>query len=391
MNADNRSKTPVLLSYAFRPFFLLNGLFAVLAVLAWTLTLHGAGLVSLTPYWHAHEMLVGFAMAMVAGFSLTAVATWTGRPAVHGLPLAVLVLFWLAGRLVMALSHLLPGAAVAFVDLLFPLLLTILFAREVIAGKSHRNYLLIAIIFAMALLNAVYHMAANGITPGIERQSLNLLIHAMLLLVTLVAGRIVPAFTANWLRKQGRENLPKVHPGMDRISLVVTLLTGLAASLAPLNQLTGWLAFAAMAVHGYRLSRWQGLATLSNPLLFVLHAAYVWMPVGYALLACSVFGWGFSQSAALHALTMGAIGSMALAVTTRVALGHTGRPLHAPRAVVLAYWIVMFAVITRVLAQFSGPWYLQVIELAAAGWILAFAIFCKSYWPILTRRRPDQE
>jgi uncharacterized protein involved in response to NO len=221
--------------------------------------------------------------------------------------------------------------------------------------------------------------------PGGERVSLYLLIHAVLLLVTLIAGRIIPAFTANWLRQKGEENLPQIHPGLDRLTLLLTLATGLSASFIPMNPATGVFAITAMLVHLFRMSRWRGLATVSNPLLFVMHAAYAWLPMGYAVLACSVFGWGFSSSAALHALTMGAIGSTVLAVTTRVALGHTGRPLHVSRAIVFAYWIMMIAVIVRVAAQFFGQYYLQMIDLAAAGWILAFAIFSWVYWPILSR------
>ena len=146
-------------------------------------------------------------------------------------------------------------------------------------------------------------------------------------------------------------------------------------------------AFAAALAHGFRLSRWRGFSTISNPILFVLHAAYLWLPVGYALLGCAVFGWVFTPTAALHALTMGATGGMVLAVTTRVALGHTGRPLHAARATVMAYWILMLAVLMRVLGPLSENSYMLMIELSAAGWALAFAIFTWVYWPILTRAK----
>ena len=383
------SKIPVLLSYAFRPFFLMNGVFAILIILAWVMTLHGSGLPAVTLLWHSHEMLIGFAMAAVAGFSLTAVANWTGRPAIKGTALAWLVFSWLAGRLAMALIGWLPAGLVFLLDMLFPVLLALLLGREIIGGRSQRNYPLVAIMVVVALLNVLYHLGANLWMPGSDRLAIYLLIHTIVLLVTIIAGRIVPSFTANWLRQQGQTNLPVNSERVNRLALWLTILVGLSASFKPMHPITGILAFTAALVHAYRLSRWKGFATISNPLLFVLHVAYLWLPVGYALLGCAVFGWLFAPTAALHALTMGAIGSMVLAVTTRVALGHTGRPLQAARATVMAYWIFMLAVLIRVLGPLSGTGYMLLIDLSAAGWMLAFAIFTWVYWPILGCARVD--
>jgi len=382
------SRTPVLFSYAFRPFFLMNGIFAIAAILTWVMTLHGSGLPGITPMWHSHEMLVGFAMAAVAGFSLTAVANWTGRPAVHGTPLTLLVFSWLAGRLAMLLTGWLPAGLVALLDMLFPLLLCILLGREIFGGKSKRNYILVIILAFMTVLNGTYHLGVSQILPGADRLAIYLLIHTMLVLVTIIAGRIVPAFTGNWLRMQGQTRLPVNSEVVNRTALSLTIVVGLVASFAPTHTVTGILAFAAAAAHGFRLSRWRGFATTSNPLLFVLHAAYIWLPIGYVLLGCAVFGWLFTPTAALHALTMGAIGNIVLAVTTRVSLGHTGRPLQVARLTVVAYWLLMVAVLIRVLGPLSGQNYLMMIDLSAAGWILAFGIFVWVYWPILTRQKP---
>ncbi len=380
---------PTLLSYAFRPFFLLNGFFAILVVLAWMMTLHGVGLPGTTPLWHAHEMLVGFAMAAVAGFSLTAVAVWTSRPALCGAPLAWLMFCWLAGRLAMALSFWIPAMLVFLLDMLFPTLLCVLLAREILGGGSRRNYPLIVVTAVMAALNGVYHLGVNQVMPNGDRVAIYMLINTMLLLVTLIAGRIVPSFTGNWLRKQGIRRLPLSSLVVDLSAISLTVLVGLTASFTPTHPVTGVLAFAAALAHGVRLGLWRGLATASNPLLFVLHAAYAWIPIGYALMGCSVFGWLFTPTTALHALTMGAIGSMVLAVMTRVALGHTGRPLYAARATVAAYWILMVAVAVRVLGPLAGKGYLVMIDLSAAAWMLAFAIFVWVYWPILTRATVD--
>lgn len=381
--------TSVLFSYAFRPFFLLIGIFATLIIFLWIMALHGKGLPVTTPLWHSHEMLVGFTMAAVAGFSLTAVATWTSRPAVNGLPLALLVLFWLAGRLAMLLAGWLPAGFVALIDLLFPILLALLLGREIIGARNQRNYPLVVIMFVIVALNGLYHLGVSLWLPGSDRLAIYLLIHILLVLVTIIAGRIVPSFTGNWLRQQGRDVQPVNSDIVNRVTLSLTLLTGLLASFMPQYWLTGVFALATAIVHGLRLSRWKGMSTISNPLLFVLHVAYTWLPIGYTLLACAVFGWLFSPTTALHALTMGAIGSMVLAVTTRVALGHTGRPLQAARLTVFAYWILFLAVIVRVLGPLTGSAYILMVDVSAAGWILAFSIFTWVYWPILSRPRVD--
>ena len=216
-----------------------------------------------------------------------------------------------------------------------------------------------------------------------------LLIHTILLLVTVIAGRVVPNFTANWLRALGATRLPVNNVFVDRLTILLTLAVGIAASTVPTSTVTGILAFAAAVLHAIRLSRWCGLATSGEPLLFVLHIAYSWLPIGYALMGCVVFEWVFALTTALHALTMGAIGSMILAMTTRVPLGHTGRPLTASRLTVVAYVMLTLAVLLRVLGPLIFTDYLAIIEWSAAGWVFAFAIFVCVYWPVLTRPPVD--
>jgi len=385
-------KISTFLSYAFRPLFLFNGLFAMVVMLIWIMALHGVGPASLPAdalMWHGHEMLVGFAMAVIAGFVLTAVATWTDRPPLHGAPLGLLVAAWLIGRCAMLLGGLLPSWLVGLLDLVFPVLLFIFVGREIIGGGSQRNYPIIGITVLLALLNLVYHLGASQLLPGADRLAVYLLIHLVLLLITVIAGRIVPNFTANWLRAHGQTRLPVCTTLIDRTTILLTVITGVAASVAPTSVITGVLAFAAAFMHGLRLSRWRGLATTKEPLLFVLHVAYLWLPIGYALTACSVFGWLFPPTAALHALTMGGVGGMILAVTTRVALAHTGRPLHAARLTVVAYCIFTSAVAVRVLSPLFDSGSLTMIDLSALGWIVTFAIFSWVYWPVLTGPRVD--
>jgi uncharacterized protein involved in response to NO len=386
-----------LLSYAFRPFFLLGSLCSILIMVLWTLAMLGIGPVTAVTspmMWHAHEMLFGFIMAIVAGFVLTAVAMWTGRTRLHGAPVGWLVVAWLAGRGAMIASATLPGLLVAVIDMLFPLLLLFLFAREVIAGGSRRNFIVVGIVAAIGILNLLYHVGATGTQAALDRTALLLMIHVVLLLITAIAGRIVPSFTANWLKGQGllqsEQQAPRSSNGVEVAALVLTALTGGLATFAPANVLTGVAAILTAAIHAFRLSRWRGLATRSEPLLLILHVAYFWLPVGYALMAWSVFGSMFPPSIALHALTMGAIGSMILAMTTRVALGHTGRALHAARLTVLAYILLTVAIVVRIVGPLTGSYYMKSIELAAVSWIATFMLYIWVYWPILTRPSPDE-
>lgn len=382
------------LSYAFRPFFLLNALFVVAIVILWVMVLRGYGPTTLpanTMSWHGHEMLVGFAMATVAGFILTAVATWTGRPPVCGPPLAVLVLAWAAGRLAMILAGLMPAWLVAAVDSAFPLLLCVFTAREIIGAGNRRNYSIVGITALLAILNIAYHLGLMQLLPGADRLAIYLSIHAVLLLITVIGGRVVPNFTANWLRARGVTRLPASNMLAERLTILLTLAVGIMASTAPTSPVTGFLAFAAAISHAIRMSRWCGLATSDEPLLFVLHIAYSWLPIGYALMGCAVFNWMFAPATALHALTMGAIGSMILAMTTRVPLGHTGRPLTASRLTVVAYSMLTLAVLLRVLGPLIFSDYLTTVEWSAAGWGFTFAIFAYVYWPVLTRPREDTD
>jgi len=386
-----------LLSYAFRPFFLLGSLGAILVMVLWTLSLLGIGPVTAVTspmMWHAHEMLFGFIMAIVAGFVLTAVAMWTGRTRLHGAPVGWLVVAWLAGRGAMIASATLPGLLVAVIDMLFPLLLLFLFAREVIAGGSRRNFIVVGIVAAIGILNLLYHVGATGTQAALDRTALLLMIHVVLLLITAIAGRIVPSFTANWLRGQGllqaEHQVPRSTNGIEVATLVMTGLTGGLATFAPASAFTGVAAILTAAIHAFRLSRWRGLATRSEPLLLIMHVAYLWLPIGYVLMAWSVFGSTYTPSVAMHALTMGAIGSMILAMTTRVALGHTGRALHAARLTVLAYILLTLAIVARIAGPLTGPYYMKSIELAAVGWIVTFMLYLWVYWPILTQPSPDQ-
>jgi len=384
-----------LFSYAFRPFFLLLGLFAIVAMVIWLMALQGFGPAVLPVdviAWHSHEMAVGIGLAAVAGFLLTAVSTWTGRPPVSGLHLMALVLAWLSGRVAMGFGGVLPVSIVFAVDMLFPILLFIYVAREVIGGGNHRNYPLVYLTAFLMLLNLLFHTPALGLVPlavDIDRVALYLLVHMLLLMVSIIGGRIIPAFTGNWLRSQGSSHLPVSYAWLDGVAILATIVTGVFASLLPLSPITGVAALVAAIAHAARLSRWCGLATRREPLLFVLHVAYAWLPVGYLFTAEAVIGWQ-PVTVALHALTVGGVSFMILAVMTRVALGHTGRPLHAARLTVIAYWLMLASALARVLSALGSD-YLFKVSIAGGLWIAAFALFIWVYAPILLGPRAESE
>ncbi len=384
----SRALEHAFLSYAFRPMFLALGVFSVLSMALWIGALTGitAAAATLGPLWHGHEMLFGFALAAVAGFLLTAVATWTGRPPVHGMPLLLLVTAWLFGRLVLA-SGLPPSMGTATTAMLFPLLLTGLVAHEVVRGGSRRNYPIVALVSVLALLDGVFHAATLQGNAAAERFALLAALYVLTTLVSVIAGRIVPSFTANWLRSRGATRLPVERPWLERLVLPVTILTAVLALLLPDHPLTAGSAALAAVVHALRLSGWRGLSALSEPIVFILHVAYGWIPVGFALLSVAVASGALGVTAALHALGAGAIGVMILAVTTRVALGHTGRPLRAARTIVIAYVLLNVAVAARVAAPAAGSHYLTALEIAACGWIVAWSLFVLTYTPILLRAR----
>jgi len=368
----------------------MNGLFAVAVMTAWIALMHGWSWVGapLNPViWHAHEMLIGFVMAAVAGFSLTAVATWTGRPPVNGKSLGWLASAWLAGRVAMAFSGVIPAVAVMLIDLAFPVMLCFFLGREVIAGGSRRNYPVVAITGVMAVINLLYHVG-SGTADQLSRLSLLMFIQLVLLLITIIAGRIIPNFTANWLRGRGQDQAsartPRSLAWLEATVFSLTGLTGLAYVFMPGHEVTGVLALLTAAAHGLRLSQWCGFATRPEPLLFILHVAYAWLPLGFGLAGLAAFGIMLSPQAALHALTVGAVALMILAVTTRVALGHTGRPLSAAPLIVRAYQVLLISTLLRVLGPGAGAYYQWMIDLSAVGWIIAFILFLRIYWPILT-------
>lgn len=378
-----------LLSFAFRPMFLLAGGFAVVAMLVWILVFRGSiqpygGAVSI--WWHVHEMTIGFAGAVVAGFLLTAVATWTGRQPLRGMPVVALAVTWLAGRIAVFVAAPVPAAVL---DMLFPVLLAVLAGREIIAGRSRRNYVIAAAIWAIPALNLLYHLGALGIVPAGSRVAGYLLVHLLALLVVIIGGRVVPAFTGNWLKFRGGTNLPVLRPAIEAIVIPLTAAAALADSLWTGSLAAGLLLTVAGLVHLARLLKWRGWAARADALVFVLHGAYACLAIGYLFIGVGALGAPIPRTAAMHALTVGGIAGMILAMMTRVSLGHTGRPLKAASTTVVAYVALAIATVLRVAGPLSGGGYGPLLDAAAGAWILAFTLFLVVYAPILTTARPD--
>jgi uncharacterized protein involved in response to NO len=383
--------TAALFSGGFRPFFLLGSAWAAIAMPVWLVAhIHGYALRGALPalYWHGHEMVFGFGVAAVAGFLLTAIPNWTGRLPVRGAALAALAALWLCGRIALLASGAIGALAAALVDLAFPAALAAVVARELIAGANWRNLPMLgalALLFAgnlMVHLQALElaYLAAAGIRLGLA---------TLLMLIALVGGRIVPSFTRNWLAKaRPRLAAPAPEGALDRGALVVTLLALAAWVAAPDAAAARALLVAAGLALGARLSRWRGLATLAEPLLFVLHLGYAWLAFGLALLGLSGFVAALPPGAALHALTVGAVGTMTLAVMTRASLGHSGRALAADGATRALYLLVTAAALLRVLSPFAGAQSALVVSLSGVAWSAAFATFALHYAPLLMRANP---
>ncbi len=379
-----------LFSAGFRPFFLLAAVWAALAIPLW-LVAYATGIVPPSAFppiiWHVHEMVFGFAAAVVAGFLLTAIPNWTGRMPLQGRPLAILVTLWLVGRIAVLLSALIGAPLAAIADLSFPAMFFVVVAREILAGRNWRNLPMLGALLLLLVGNLLVHLDALALANTAELGN-RIGIGTLLTLISLVGGRIVPSFTRNWLTKNRPEIAPPAPAGrLDIAALVVTGL-GLAAWVfAPDADATPWAELAAGAAVAWRLSRWRGMRTFREPLVLVLHIGYGWLALGLLLLGLNGFHAFLPATTALHALTVGAIGTMTLAVMTRASLGHTGRPLSAGSGTSAIYLLVTVSAILRLVTPLAGLQAMLVLSFAGAAWCAAFGLFVVLYGGPLARHR----
>ena len=377
---------PAVLGLGFRPFFLAAGLWSALAMLLWLLMLTGSfappiGLAAVD--WHVHSLLYGFVPATVTGFLLTAVPNWTGRLPVTGTPLLGLVLIWLAGRLAVLFGGLLGPLLTAVVDLAFLGAVFAVILRELLAGRNKRNLPVLMLVGLLFIGNALFHLEAAR--TGIAHYGTRIGIMAIMMLIMLIGGRIIPSFTRNWLVKREPGRLPASFGRFDQVCLATA---GVAFALwvaAPELWVTAWLAGLAGALHLVRLGRWAGERSMPEPLVLVLHVGYVFVPLGFLLvLMTHLLPEIVLPVAPIHAWLAGGVGLMTLAVMSRASLGHSGRPLTADGATTAVYGAVFVAATARILAgtTLDVP---GLLHLAGTAWILAVAGFAVAYWPALTR------
>ena len=377
-----------MLSQGFRPFFLLAGIWAPLSMGLFIAMFEGY-IALPTAFdaiaWHYHELLFGYVAAVIAGFALTAIPNWTGRLPLQGTPLLILVLLWLAGRVAVAFSGLIGVWAAAAVDLLFLAALAAVIMREIVAGRNWRNLPLVAAVILLFLCNALIHYETLSlIDSGGRAQKFSIAV--VIVLITLIGGRIIPSFSRNWLAKRGAARLPASFGRFDRLAIAATLVALIWWTAAPPGPVTGAMTALAAALNLARLARWQGFATRAEPLLWVLHLGYLWIPAGLLLLALASWLQEIPQSSAIHALTIGAIGTMTLAVMSRATLGHTGQPVRAGAGLTIAYLLVTAAAVLRITASMWDGLFLPFVSAAAVAWIAAFLFYLAVCGRVLVKR-----
>jgi uncharacterized protein involved in response to NO len=381
---------PQILGHGFRPFFLGAALYAALAMVIWIGALTGAWTIpsAFGPVeWHAHEFLWGYLSAVVAGFMLTALPNWTGRLPIVGLPLALLWASWAAGRLAIFFSAGLPPLLTAVLDLSFLALLMFVLAREIIAGRNWRNLKVLVMVGLLLGGNAVYHAEIMRGISAHDSAGLRIGLASAVLLIAVIGGRIIPSFTRNWLVRRAPGPLPLPFDGDDKVIIVSTAIALLLWVVVPDTVATAIAMLAAGVGNLWRLSRWAGWRTASEPLVAILHLAYLFLPLGFfAMAAATLLPALVPPSAGLHTWTVGAVVLMTLAVMTRASLGHSDLPLHADWRISGIYALAATAALARVAAGLfpQAGWLLHV---AAAGWVLAFLLFAVVYAPLFVKRR----
>lgn len=380
-----------LFNLAFRPFFAAGVLFAVLSIIYWALL--WTRQINWQPYahpvwWHAHELIFGFAAAIIVGFLLTAVQTWTGVKGIRGWPLALLFAIWLIGRMAL-LFPVLPALAIATIDVLFLLVAAGFMAYPVFKVKQKRNIAFPFILLLFALLNALGHYALMLQSFGLAMSSLHAAVFVITLFITVIGGRVIPFFTANATDYARKNNLLFIE-----ILAIGSVLLLILMSVWGLGNIPFILLFSVCALgfisHGVRLARWGGQYCLGTPLLWSLHLAYAFIPLGMLLLLLWSMGLIASLSIALHSFTVGAMAGMVLAMISRVSLGHTGRPLKPEKLMSFAFAAITLAALIRTIAAMLWPSLFNYFMLSTSAlWIVAFGLFLWFYLPILFRPRVD--
>jgi uncharacterized protein involved in response to NO len=382
-----------LFANSFRPFFLFGSIQAGLAILVWLPMFYGE--LTLTSAfaprdWHVHEMLYGYLPAVITGFLFTAIPNWTGRLPIRGTPLKVLVIVWIAGRLCVTFSAETGWLAAMLADTSFLLLVALAAAREILAGRNWRNLNVVMLVLLLLAGNVAFHLEAHfhaaadtGIRIGIA---------VVVLLISLIGGRIVPSFTRNWLVRENPDRLPVPFGRFDMIVVAIGALALVSWVVMPENKLAGAALVLAGLLHLVRLGRWAGDRTWREPLVLILHIGYAFVPLGFLLNAAFAFGL-VTAGAGIHAWMVGAAGTMTLAVMSRATLGHTGQQLTASVTTQAIYAAIIVAALSRICADIEPVYSELLLHVAAFAWAAAFIGFAVSFGPLLigSDRREKQK
>jgi len=377
-----------LFALGFRAFFALAGLAALILIVFWNAIFNGA----LTSehyypnnYWHAHEMLLGYAVAVIAGFLLTAVKNWTGKPTLTGDQLASLCLLWLYGRILPFYAGLLPDALIALVDFAFLPALAYQVSKPIIEAKQYRNLFFIGLIMLLALGNGLIHAEMLGLQENTATIGIQLVVATIIILILIIAGRVFPFFTERGIPG----TLIIRNPLLDSLSVASAVIVFALQIFGISGTLLALAAIVAVAVNVARLSGWYVQRVMYVPLLWVLYAGYGWIILGFMLTVLSAYS-VVLPSLALHAFTLGGIGVLTLGMMARVSLGHTGRAMKASNAMAIAFVLINVAALFRVLLPIAMPhWYENLIYVSTLSWLAAFSLFVFVYVPILSSARID--
>jgi uncharacterized protein involved in response to NO len=370
------------LALGFRAFYLLAAAFAAISVPLWVARLLGwQTALHIDQSWHMHEMVFGFVLAVVIGFLYTAGRNWTGLWTPRGGQLAAIAGLWLAGRAAMLIA---PPLVAALVDVAFLPVAAVPMYRVLRRSGNRRNMFLIGLLAVLTLANALFHAAVLGKIAIDPVRPIHAAIMVVVVIEVVIGGRVIPNFTANAVA--GLK--PVMHARRDQLALGLTAVAGLAWACGAPAPFAAAMATAAAAAQAVRLAGWQPWRSAGNPLLWILHVSYLWIPAGFLLLAAAELAL-VPLSAAVHVLALGALAGLIIGMITRTALGHTGRPLRAGRAETAMYALVQAGVLARFAAAMVPAWRMPALVLAAVCWSTAFATYVVVYGPYLVRPRVD--
>lgn len=377
-----------LFNLGFRAFFALAGFAALTLIVLWSAMIEGdlahENYFSQN-YWHAHEMLLGYSVAVIAGFLLTAVKNWTGKPTLTGDQLAGLCLLWLYGRIVPFYEGLLPNELIALIDFAFLPVLAYQIIKPILQVGQYRNLVFVALLLVLALGNGLVHAEILGFQENTAWLGIELVVATIIIMILVIAGRVFPFFTERGLPG----TLTIKNPLFDTLSIVAAVLV-FALELADISgTILALAALFAVVANVARLSGWYVQKIWYVPLLWVLYVGYGWIILGFGLTVFSAYEF-IAASLALHAFTIGGIGVLTLGMMARVSLGHTGRALRVSNAMAISFVFINMAALCRVLLPVVLPgWYNLLVYVSTFAWLAAFSLFVFVYSPILTSVRAD--